>query len=176
VGDSITYDGEEYRFTLRQRNRFERIYGTADEVLADLVKLKQYRDADDEVKAKAIKYVYDVYYNLAIDDMLGVDSSEKNVLFAEAIDIEKLAIIVAQARMFTADTGKDGTAISGSKKRKVINYIESLSLTAAQKYMIFGYLGYSNTNGESQVKAYINRLKLTGAEKKTLLKYSGYAA
>ena len=37
-----------------------------------------------------------------------------------------------------------------------------------------GYLGYSNKNGESQVKAYINRLNLSKSEKEKLLAYSGY--
>lgn len=45
---------------------------------------------------------------------------------------------------------------------------------AAQKYIIMGYLGCTNVNGEAQVKAYINRLKLTKEEKAELLKYSGY--
>ncbi len=43
-----------------------------------------------------------------------------------------------------------------------------------QKYMIMGYLGYTNATGEAQIKAYINRLKLTKEEKAELLKYSGY--
>ena len=83
---------------------------------------------------------------------------------------------MAQARALSADTDKNGKVISGSKKRKVVQYIESLSLSAAQKYMIFGYLGYSNTGGEEKVKAYINRLKLSKNEKTALLKYSGYVA
>ncbi len=176
VGDSITYDGEEYAFTLRQRKRFEDIYGTADEVLADMVKLTQYKTASDAVKARAIKFIYETYYDLATDDMLGVDSADKNVLFAEAIDIEKLAIIVAHARMITADVDKSGNVISGTKKQKIVRFIETLSLSAAQKHMILGYLGYKQKAGEEKVKAYINRLKLTSAEKKALLRYSGYVA
>lgn len=176
VGDSITYDGEEYAFTLRQRNQFEKIYGIADEALADMVKLKQYKAADDEVKARAVKFIYETYYGLAVDDMLGVDSSAKNVLFAEAIDIEKLAIIVAQARMITADKDKNGKPINGTRKLKLVKFIESLSLKAAEKHMLLGFLGYRQKAGEEKVKAYINRLKLTSAEKKALLEFSGYKA
>ena len=142
--------------------------------MVDLVKLKQYKTADDATKAKAIKFIYDVYFELAIDDMLGLDSADKNVLFAEAIDIEKLAIIVAQARAITADVDRTGKVISGTKKKKVIDFIESLSLSAAQKHMILGYLGYKQSAGEEKVKAYVNRLKLTSAEKKALLEFSGY--
>ena len=40
--------------------------------------------------------------------------------------------------------------------------------------MIMGYLGYTNKQGESQVKAYINSLNLTKIQKEELLKMSGY--
>lgn len=85
-----------------------------------------------------------------------------------------LAIIVATARALESDKDKNGKTISGSKKAKVQAYVNSLGLKAVEKYMIMGYLGYSNTKGEAQVKAYINRLKLTKTEKEKLLKYSGY--
>lgn len=55
-------------------------------------------------------------------------------------------------------------------------YINSLGLKVAQKYMIMGYLGYSNKNGQQQVKSYIQRLSLTKSEKEKLYEYSGYAA
>ena len=99
----------------------------------------------------------------------------KNTLFIEAIDIEKLAIILATAKTLTADTDKKGVAINGSRKAKVQKYVNSLQLTAVQKYMIMGYLGYTNKNGAAHVKAYINRLDLSKAEKEALYAYSGYS-
>ncbi len=176
VGDSVTYEGEQYALTSRQAEEFKAIYSTANDALASLVKLSQYTSASDEIKAKAVNFVFDTYYNLALQDFLGVELEGKNVLFAEAIDIEKLAIIVAMARSLTADLDKNGKAISGTRKAKVQAYVNSLKLTAAQKYMIMGYLGYTNMKGKTQVNAYINRLKLTKSEKKALLRYSGYAA
>ena len=176
VGDTITYDGEEYTLTTAEKKAFEKVYSTANEAVASLVKLSQYDKATDEVKAKAVNFIYTVYYNLALQDFLGVDLENKNILFAEAIDIEKLALIVATARTIVGDTDKSGKVVSGSRKRKVQAYINSLNLKAVQKYMVMGYLGYSNQYGENQVKAYINRLSLTKAEKEKLLAYSGYAS
>lgn len=121
-------------------------------------------------------FIYEVYYKLAVENLLGVDLESKNTLFAEAIDIEKLAIIVATARQIAADTDKNGKALNGTRKAKIQVYINSLRLTASQKYMIMGYLGYSNTKGESQVKSYINTLPMSKTEKAQLLKWSGYAA
>ena len=143
---------------------------------ADMVKLKQFAEADEKVQAAAIKFSDDVYWDLALEDALGVDLAEKNVLFAEAIDIEKLAVIIAMARSIEADKDKDGKAISGTKKRKVQTFVNSLRLSAAEKYMVMGYLGYSNVNGESAVKAHIGKLNLSKSEKAALLKYSGYGA
>lgn len=174
VGKEITYNGEEISLTSGQRKQFKEVYSVANKAVASLVKLTQYKSATDDVKAKAIKFIYNVYYNLALQDLLGEDLETKTVLFAEAIDVEKLAIIVATANSLTADLDKKGNAISGTRKRKIQAYVNSLKLSAAQKYMVMGYLGFSNLNGESQVKAYINRLNLTKSEKEKLLKYSGY--
>lgn len=176
VGSSITYDGETTELTAAQVAEFKTIYSTAHEAVASLVSLSQYGSAEAAVQAKAMDFIYDVYYNLAVENLLGVDLESKNTLFAEAIDIEKLAIIVATARQIAADTDKNGKALSGTRKAKIQVYINSLRLTAAQKYMIMGYLGYSNTKGEQQVKSYINSLPMSKTEKAQLLKWSGYAA
>ena len=176
VSKKITYDGVEYELTPNQVKQFEKVYFVANEALASLVKMSQYKGATDEVKAKAVNFIYNVYYNLALQDFLGVDLETKSVLFAEAIDIEKLAIIVATANSLKADLDKKGVAISGTRKAKVQKYINSLQLKAVEKYMIMGYLGYTNTKGEAQVKAYINRLSLTKTEKAKLLEYSGYSS
>ena len=174
VGNSLTYDGENIALTNGQAKSFKAVYSVANEALASLVELSQYSSATDEVKAKAINFIWEIYYNLAIEEVLGVDIVSKAVLFAEAIDIEKLAIIIATARTIEADTDKNGNSISGTRKAKIQKYVASLKLTAVQKYMVMGYLGYSNKNGESQVKSYINRLNLSKTEKEELLAYSGY--
>lgn len=176
VSNKITYDGVEYALTANQIKAFENVYFVANEALTSLVKLPQYKEATDEVKAKAVNFIYNVYYNLALQDFLGIDLETKSVLFAEAIDIEKLALIIATANSLTADLDKKGKAISGTRKAKVQKYINSLQLKAVEKYMIMGYLGYTNTKGEAQVKAYINRLSLTKTEKAKLLEYSGYSS
>ena len=174
VGEKITYNDEEIALTSSQRKRFKEVYGVANKAVASLVKLSQYETATDEVKAKAIKFIYNVYYNLALQDLLGEDLETKTVLFAEAIDVEKLAIVVATANTIVADLDKNGNAISGTRKKKIQAYVNSLKLSAVQKYMIMGYLGFSNLNGEAKVKTYINSLKLTKSEKAKLLEYSGY--
>ena len=174
LGDTITYEGEEIDLDAKQKNRFRKIYSVSDTAVASLVKLQTFQNADAEAQSKAIRFIYDTYYNLAVDDLMSIDSESKNVLFAQAIDIEKLAIIIAAARSIKADRDRSGKEISGSRKKKVTAYVSKLRLTAVEKYMIMGYLGYSNVQGKEQVKSYINKLDLSKNEKKKLLEYSGY--
>ena len=175
LGDTVTYDGEQIELTKSQKKQFRAIYDIADESVETLVTLSLYQEAEDSVKAKAIRWLHDTYYFLAMSDVLGIESS-KNVLLAEAIDIEKLAIILCTARSIEADKDRSGKTIQGSRKKKIITYIESMRLSAAQKHIVLGSLGYKQTQGRDKVETYINTLNLTADEKKALLHYSGYAA
>lgn len=174
VNETIIHDGESIKLTKRQYDKFKQIYGQANDDVSSLINNKTFNNLSSVEKAKSIKYIYDYYYEEALKDLLGIDSDEKKYLFAQAISITKLAMIVAQASQVVADTDEDGKAISGSKKAKIINLINSMNLTATQKYILMGYFGYKNTKGKIQVKTYIQSLKLTKTEKETLFKMCGY--
>ena len=174
VSSTITYDGETIELTKRQKENFTKIYSQANTKISSLTNGKDFEDLPSEVKAKSIKYIYDYYYEEALKDLLGVDSDEKKYLFAQAIDITELAMIESQVSQIVADTNDNGKTVSGSRKAKIINLINSMKLTAVQKYMLMGYFGYKNKNGERQVKSYIQSLKLTKTEKETLFAMCGY--
>jgi hypothetical protein len=174
VGDTVTVDGETYELTDAQKKQFAKVYAVSDKAVEELVSIKQYKSATDEVKAKALKYVYDTYYSVALDDLMGTDTTQKSVLFAEVIDVELLAMVVAYVSTLTADKDKDGKTINGSRKQKIVAYVNSLNLSAAEKYMIMGYLGYTNVNGKNQVESLVNRSSLSRTEKEALLAYSSY--
>lgn len=174
VGDTITVGEETYELTKAQRDRFEKVYSISNRAVEDLVKLDQFKNADDEEKAKALKYIYDTYYEIAIDDLTGAESSKKRVLFSEVMDIEKLALIAVHANSLESDKDKSGKIVNGSRKNKVVSYVNTLKLTAAEKYLVMGFLGYKNTNGKSQVQSLINKSSLSRTEKDTLLAYCGY--
>ena len=174
VPEVITVGDDSVKLTARQRKKFESIYGEANAAVEKMIGRRQYGDVDDAVRAKAIKQVYGIYYNRAVEELLGVELEAKNVLFAEAFDPGDLALIVAACGEIRADVGADGKAISGSRKEKVIKYVESLKLRAAQKYMIMGYLGYRNTTGRQVVFSYIESLRISKAKKEALFEMSGY--
>ena len=94
----------------------------------------------------------------------------------EEIDIEDLSIIYSIASGIEADKDRKGNVISGSRKAKIEKYVESLRMSAAEKYLVMGYLGYKCRNGADKVKAYVSRLNLTKDEKARLMEYCGYAA
>lgn len=174
VGDTVTVDGEAVKLTARQKQAFKSVYSEANKSVEKMVGLSCYADASDEAKAKAIKRVYGIYYNRAIEDLLGVELENKNTLLAEAIDPEVLAVVLAICGEIEADKDANGKAISGSKRRKVEDFVESLQLKAAQKYIIMGALGYKNKLGEAKVQAYVNGLGLSKDEREALMGYSGY--
>lgn len=174
VGTSIGYDGEEYAMTLNQQKRFRTVYEGANEAVLRLVQSSYYKGASDSVKAKAVARVYKLYYNLAIEEILGVEMEQKAQLFAKVIPPEKLAIIIAEARELRADVDDDGRVINGSKRRKVAAYVDKLRLTAAQKYLVFAYLGYKTVNGRDEVEAYVKSLDLSRAGKEEILRVCGY--
>ena len=175
VGKSITLNGETITLTNSQRNRFRSVYQEANTPIKAMVNSDLFKNAEAEIQAKAIKAIYDYYYDLALEDLTGEEvASEKDKLFYVAIPIEELAIIIKTARAMESDKDDDGNTISGSKKRKVQDYISRLNLSAAEKYMIMGYLGYKNAVGKMKVKVYIQRLNMTREEKEALLEYCGY--
>lgn len=174
VGETIIHDGESIKLTKRQYENFKGIYDQANDKVSSLLNAKGFEDSPSVIKAKSIKYVYDYYYEEALKDLLGIDSDAKKYLFAQAIDITKLAMIVSQVSQIEADVDKNGKTISGSRKEKIIALLNSMNLTAVQKYMLMGYFGYKNSKGEQQVKFYIQSLKLTKTEKETLLSMCGY--
>ena len=175
VPGKITINDEEIELNKKEKTSFRTMYFTANDKAAKLVSSTQYTGASSEAQAKALQFIYNTYYAMAKGELTGTEAT-KNELFASAINIETLAIVIAKANALTADVDRKGNTINGSRKKKVQKYVSSLKLTAVQKYMIMGYLGYTNANGAEQVKAYINRLPISSEEKQKLYEYSGYKA
>ena len=174
VGSSIIYEGEEYKLSARQKRAFSDTYNQASEAAQRMVQSAYYQSCSDEAKASAMRRLYDLYYNLGVEEVLGVDLESRAVLFSKAVPAEKLVCIAARAAELEADVGRDGRVIAGSKKAKIQKYVQSLRMTAAQKYLVFAYLGYSAAGGERVVKPYIQSLKMKKTEKEALYRMAGY--
>ena len=68
-----------------------------------------------------------------------------------------------------ADKDENGDSISGSRKNKVISYVNSLDLSIPQKAMLIRseYSSFDNYNNE--IIEYVNNLDLSIEEKKAIL-------
>lgn len=184
VGDSISYNGETIKLTAQQRTRFKTIYGQANGYVECMIQNKAFGKLSDEKQAKAIKQVYDAYYDKALAETLGVSSNNKLLLLSKFMGIESLSIALAGISDITSDKDKNGATVQGSKKKKVIQYLLGLNFTDAQRLLILFMQGYKIGDGEYKrltadrakrmVISYILSLnKATQAEKAQLAQMCG---
>lgn len=175
LNGTVTYNGQQYTLNKKQYNTFKSTYSMSNESIKKMINSKGYDALDDEAKAKAINYINEYYYDKGLEEFLGKSINSKNLIFGELIPVDQLAMIVAQASVFTADKDDNGKSIAGSKKSKVTKYVSSLKLTAVQKYMIMGLLGYKNANGKELVKRELMKKGHRGTELTQMLELCGYS-
>ena len=73
-----------------------------------------------------------------------------------------------------SDYDANGKSISGSKKKKVVNYINSLPISSMQKVYLYAQAGYSVKEYKNQIYTYINGLNISASEKQTIWKSFGF--
>ena len=91
----------------------------------------------------------------------------------EKTNINITEYIGYKSQEFTSDKEDNGTitgsSISGSKKKKVYNYIENMNITYSQKLLLKG-MQYSLTDSEkSKVDNYVRKLNISNSEKLNIL-------
>ncbi len=172
VSSSIRINGESYPMTARQQKAFKAIYSQADTSIQKLVGKQSFTKLSAKVQADSIKWIYDYYYEKAKEDLSGVEDDSKKATFAKYIPIETLAVSYCTARSLESDKDKQGNAISGTKKAKVVKHLNSIKASAAEKYMILGYLGYAPVSSQAKVliTAFARKNGATEAEIEELLK------
>lgn len=184
IGDSVSYNGEKIELTAKQREKFKRVYGQANGYIERILQNKAFAKLSADKQAKAIKQVYDAYYDKALAETLGVSSDNKLLLLSKFMGIESLSIARAGISGITSDKDKNGATVQGSKKKKVIQYLLGLNLTDAQRLLILFMQGYTISDGEYKrlnadrakrmVISYILSLnKATQAEKTQLAQMCG---
>lgn len=174
VRDSITYNGEEISLNARQQGIIIDSYEKAAQEAEGLINSAEWDHQSDAVKANALKLLFNYYYYAGVYEATGAYGDSRALMLGEAVDVAKIAIAYGQAAEMTADVDRKGNTISGTKKAKIQSLVNGLRLTAAQKYILMGYLGYKNANGENVVKGYIRSLGLTQEQQNELLEMSGY--
>lgn len=111
-----------------------------------------------------LAYLYGSYY-----------SSEEKLNNLVTMNIPIKEFIKLNSQDFESDYyEKNGKAVSGSKKAKVINYVNSLKLNVAQKAILIKSQYNSYKIYDNQIVKYVNELKATASDKKVLLRSIGF--
>lgn len=175
VATSLTYNDEKIELTQAQYKQVQNDYNKASTQAQKLIASKEYQNGNDEIKGKALKSLYDYYYEQALSKITNEELS-KFGMFAQAIDVYKLSIYTAEISAIKQNYNqlKETNNLNKTLKEIIIDYIDALKLTAVQKYMLLGYAGYKNANGATQVQNYINYLTLSKEQKEQLYSMSGY--
>lgn len=166
IPNKITINGEEVELTVKQQGEFGQVYSRASSIADKILSDGSLNGKSNEVKAKTISYIYKYYYYEAQAKALNIEVDSKLYMFGQLIDIQKLAMIISEVPIL----------VEGLSNKKVLiqRYLQKQKLSAAQKYILMGYFGYSNKSGQGLVKALINRTNLSKEQKETLLEKCGY--
>lgn len=96
-------------------------------------------------------------------------------------DIQDLGINQDEFMKFAQNIGNikgekdaNGKTISGSKKKAVANYINSLNLSSGEKAILFAKAGYPDNSYKQAIYNYINGLNLSATRKKEIWDSLGY--
>lgn len=176
VKDTLNYNGETYSLSKKQQTAFKATYGQANKEVEELIQSRSFSTLSAEIQARAIKWIYDYYYENAVFETVGEEADSKNQLFGEVMDISRFAMTIAACKSVESKVDKKGNVIAGSKKQAILQLLRKLSLSNNEILMILAYLGYSIEGNEQVVKNFISRIGLTRSQQKSLLQYCGIAA
>lgn len=118
---------------------------------------------DSDLSNKEIAKLYSNYY--------GNESNLNNLI---DVGISAKEYIKFKSQSFKSDVDSKGNAISGSRKKKIISYANSLNLTAIQKAILIKSVYSSFTQYDRQISQYINKQNLSFLSKASLVKQLGF--
>lgn len=171
ISEKLTVAGVEYELTGKQYRSIKDEYGKANGVINDMVGSSDFTSLSAESQSKAIKFANDYYFAVATEKGLNMsynsDSSYyKKLVYGKLIDVKVLAMAVAKVNDLKS-TAQDGDDV----RQKIRDYIQSLSLSAEQKYLLFNYFGYTSEVDKERIVSYIkSSAKLSTENKEYLLK------
>lgn len=168
--DEIKRDGVEYVLTAEQKDVFSEVYSGVTDKIDNLISSTFYLSGDDERKSYLIDYYHDKYYDMAVNEALNLEDTKKTVY--DLVGFEKYAEFAYSIKDIESDKDKNGNTVSGSKKKKVIEKINSLGISSEKKLLLIAYSGYKLDSEADKAKLlrYLNRSTMTVEEKKALAK------
>ena len=118
---------------------------------------------NSDLSNKEIIKLYSNYY--------GTEEDLNNLI---NVGISAKEYIKFDFQSFESDVDSRGNAVSGSRKKKIISYVNSLNLTAVQKAILIKSKYSSFTQYDRQIFQYINKQNLSFLSKARLVKKLGF--
>jgi len=145
--------------------------------LADLPVVSKAIEATESITDPDIRYVESVRlvygaeralkdYNTAVYDKAAT-------LNNGGVDYETFYNAYFTIKSIESDKDADGETVSGSRKEKIVNYLNTLGIPDAQKLIILYSYGYTTTNKKTLAQ-YITRLQISTEEKTLLAETCGF--
>lgn len=140
-------NGETVSLTSVQSSNFTKYYFEASKQMEKMIKTDEYKNLNDEYKAKAIKKLYSAYYSYAKIKAVNLSDTSKlgNLIVntSNGVSIGKFSAILTQCNALNT-------------KAEVMAYLNKTSLTYNEKLVICQLLGYSLTSqNEARVTNYL---------------------
>ena len=144
---TVTVDGEEYVLSDEEREILRDVYSGSEDSLKKLFTTSSYKALSSDDRAAAIGRVNELYYKKAMA-AAGIESAERDLVFAEALGYEKAALLYVKTKGLESDRDSSGKTVSGSKKKKVLAVINSMGGSAGEKLLMLASRGYGISDGD----------------------------
>ena len=177
IKDTFTYNGEELTLTSSQHKQLLNSMNSVLEGFNEVVKTIEYKKLNSKQRRVYLNNLYDINYILNLAQTIGAESLKesdlKKYLFASVLGMDLISYM-AYIKTFENDKDKDGNTITNSKKTKVTNWVKKLNVTPAEKYLLMGFAGYKNVNGENSVNTHLRKMGLSKDERELVMQLCGY--
>lgn len=155
---SITVNGEPQEITLSasQRKGLESEYGKSTNAVSKLVSSAQYKSLTSDERAAAVKSLYSIYRQRALNKVLGSDRTKQDVL-ASLMDESKLICALSHIKTLKNDK-------KGNVRSRVNAYLRTLGLTSEERRIVLYSAGYRDEDITAAVTRSLRRLSLKSKE------------
>ena len=152
-------EGERIDLTEEEKAKFAKFYSQSNEVIRKLIKDRNYQSYDEETKAKQIRKVYDLYYEAAKYETLGIEPSSRlgKLLAYCGGDYDVLqAVLLIQQNAQLADNRRF------TKKEQAVRLVNKQQMSKNQKLLTLYLMGYGvSSENKKTLQNYLISLGFT---------------
>ncbi len=169
IVEKITIDDEEYTLSAEMQRLYAKTISGEEQAIKELISTAGYAKLSNDEKADAIEYIQ-TYFKYKAKNRVDKNSAiPTKYLLAEKIGLKNVAVYLSAIKSIVAEKDAKGNIIK-TRKEKVEEYVNSLKISAVEKYLLMLLAGYKlNKTGKDKVLPYIKSMAITNVEKTKLL-------